>query len=72
MERWHWILIALLIGCTLLCSIVAKLDRKPGGSLKLIGVELVLLVAVILHYWLGLTAPMGLTETTQRLWGLVK
>jgi len=67
MERWHWILIALLIGCTILCSIVARLDRRPGGSLRLIGVELVLLVAVILHWWLGLTAPLGLTEAMQRL-----
>lgn len=68
MERWMWIGIAALIACVLLCSVVARTDRRPGGSLRLIGVELVLLVAVILHWWLGLTAPVGLTEAMSRVW----
>lgn len=72
MERWHWILIAALIACFLLCSLVARMDRRPGGSLRLIGVELVMLVAVVLHWWLGLAAPVGLTEAMSRLWNQVR
>lgn len=71
MERWMWSLIALIIASLMLCSIVARLDRKPGGSLRLIGVELVLLVAELLHWWLGLTAPVGLTEAMSRIWSAI-
>lgn len=72
MERWMWSLVALIIASLMLCSIVARLDRKPGGSLRLIGVELILLVAVILHYWLGLAAPVGLTEAMSRVWSQLR